>query len=159
MLIEADKRGNKNSLALAYSTSDDEQFYVPANVFLLGMMNTADRSLALVDYALRRRFAFVNLEPLFGSSTFVDLLEARGTDPVLAKAVAARLMELNQTIAEEHNLGPGFRIGHSYFCRGEARGGSSIGVERVSKRYAKNARSESCSGKSWSAATSSVQRA
>ena len=83
-------------------------------------MNTADRTLALVDYALRRRFAFVNLEPLFGSSTFVDLLEARGTDPVLAKAVAARLMELNQTIAEEHNLGPGFRIGHSYFCGGEA---------------------------------------
>ena len=114
MLIEADKRGNQNSLALPYS--EEEQFYVPPNVFVLGMMNTADRSLALVDYALRRRFSFVKLEPLFGSRLFVDFLAERGTDPALAAAVASRMEALNQAIAKDQNLGPGFRIGHSYFC-------------------------------------------
>jgi len=116
MLIEADKRGSKNSVVLTYSASEDEQFYVPSNVYILGMMNTADRSLALVDYALRRRFAFVDLEPLFGSSVFVDFLVARGTALGLATAVAARLHSLNEVIAAEQSLGPGFMIGHSYFC-------------------------------------------
>ncbi len=116
MLIEADKRGSKNSLALTYSVSDDEQFYVPSNVYILGMMNTADRSLALVDFALRRRFAFVKLEPLFGSSAFVDFLVNKGTNPAFAVAVAARLQILNRTIAEEPNLGPGFRLATAIFA-------------------------------------------
>jgi 5-methylcytosine-specific restriction protein B len=116
VLIEADKRGSRNSLSLTYSASDDEQFYVPENVFLLGMMNTADRSLALVDYALRRRFAFVDLEPLFESEVLVDLLEGRGAEPELVREVARRLAALNQAIADDHNLGHGFRVGHSYFC-------------------------------------------
>ena len=122
MLIEADKRGSKNSLALTYSTSDDEQFYVPSNIHILGMMNTADRSLALVDYALRRRFAFVELEPLFESQVFLDFLIGNGTDSILATAIAARMRALNDAIAEDPNLGPGFMIGHSYFC------GSSAGL-------------------------------
>ncbi len=118
MLIEADKRGSRNSLALTYSASEDEQFYVPSNVHILGMMNTADRSLALVDYALRRRFAFVELEPLFGSRVFIDFLIGCGTESRFAAAVAERLLALNRTIAEEQSLGPGFAIGHSYFCGG-----------------------------------------
>ena len=116
MLIEADKRGSKNSLALTYSVSEDEQFYVPSNVHILGMMNTADRSLALVDYALRRRFAFKELVPLFDSNVFIDFLIEGGTKPELATTVAARLKALNHAIAEDQNLGPGFAIGHSYFC-------------------------------------------
>ena len=116
MLIEADKRGSKNSLALAYSASEDEQFYVPSNVHILGMMNTADRSLALVDYALRRRFAFVELKPLFGSRAFVDFLQEGGAEPKFAAEVAARMQALNQAVSEEQSLGPGFMIGHSYFC-------------------------------------------
>jgi len=116
VLIESDKRGSKNSIALAYSTSEEEQFYVPPNVYILGMMNTADRSLALVDYALRRRFGFVELKPLFGSDAFTEFLIKGGTEPGFAAAVASRIEALNQSIAEEQNLGPGFMIGHSYFC-------------------------------------------
>ena len=70
MLIEPDKRGPDYAIPLAYSTSPIHRFYVPDNVYLLGMMNTADRSLAVVDYALRRRFAFVTLEPAFGEDRF-----------------------------------------------------------------------------------------
>jgi hypothetical protein len=116
MLIEADKRGSKNSLALTYCASEEEQFYVPSNVYILGMMNTADRSLALVDYALRRRFAFVELKPLFGSRAFIEFLIGGGAKSSLAADVAARMEALNQAIAEEQTLGPGFMIGHSYFC-------------------------------------------
>jgi 5-methylcytosine-specific restriction protein B len=116
MLIEADKRGSKYSLALTYSTSDEEQFYVPSNVYVLGMMNTADRSLAMVDYALRRRFAFQELKPLFGSIALGDLLIQNGVESKLVAAVSQRLQALNQAIADDQNLGPGFMIGHSYFC-------------------------------------------
>jgi hypothetical protein len=116
MLIEVDKRGSKNSLALTYSTSQEEQFYVPANVYVLGLMNTADRSLALVDYALRRRFAFFELEPLFGSPVFSDFLSTAGTSPQLIACICARLGALNQAITEDQNLGAGFMVGHSYFC-------------------------------------------
>ncbi len=116
MLIEADKRGSMNSLALTYSISEDEQFYVPSNVHILGLMNTADRSLALVDYALRRRFAFVELKPIFESSAFIDFLVEGGAESGFAAGVSARMKALNQAIAEEQNLGQGFMIGHSYFC-------------------------------------------
>jgi 5-methylcytosine-specific restriction protein B len=116
MLIEADKRGSKHSLALTYCTSEEEQFYVPPNVYILGMMNTADRSLALVDYALRRRFSFVALEPLFGSPLFTDFLIGLGAAPSFIAAISSRIEALNQAIYDDQNLGPGFVIGHSYFC-------------------------------------------
>ncbi len=120
MLIESDKRGSKNSLALAYSGSEQEQFYVPTNVYLLGMMNTADRSLALVDYALRRRFAFKELVPLFGSAEFTEFLLDRGTTPTSVSAICSRLQALNQAIREDQNLGSGFMVGHSYFCMNDS---------------------------------------
>jgi 5-methylcytosine-specific restriction protein B len=85
-------------------------------VYLLGMMNTADRSLALVDYALRRRFAFLELKPLFGSNAFIDYLVGAGSVASFAGAVSTRLQALNQAIAEDQNFGAGFMIGHSYFC-------------------------------------------
>ena len=117
MLIEKEYRGSKNSVTLTYSSKDDEQFYVPENVFILGMMNTADRSLALVDYALRRRFAFERLNPLFGQSTFKTFLEGGGADPSLVAALSERLIALNEAISDDPNLGSGFSVGHSYFCR------------------------------------------
>jgi 5-methylcytosine-specific restriction protein B len=117
MLIEKDYRGSQHSVALTYSSKDDEQFYVPKNVFLLGMMNTADRSLALVDYALRRRFSFASLTPLFGQAAFLRFLESAGTDTLLARTLSQRFSELNEEITEDANLGKGFCVGHSYFCK------------------------------------------
>jgi len=118
MLIEPDKRGSEWSVPLAYSPSGDKQFHVPGNVYLLGMMNTADRSLSLVDYALRRRFAFVSLQPCFDSNTFQTHLEQQGANHDLIGAIIDRVAELNAEICKDRTLGPGFRIGHSYFCQG-----------------------------------------
>ncbi|MBP2656541.1 MAG: GTPase subunit of restriction endonuclease [Firmicutes bacterium] len=109
MLIEKDKRGHE--LRLLYS---DEQFSVPKNVYIIGMMNTADRSLAMIDYALRRRFAFYEFEPAFESAGFKDYQEQLGSKKF--DQLVAAVIELNRVIAEDASLGNGFRIGHSYFA-------------------------------------------
>src|SRR6266446_1385181 len=80
LLIEPDKRSSKWAVKLAYSEKPEETFYVPANLYLLGLMNTADRSLAVVDYALRRRFAFLDLRPAFTNPEFQSFLEAGGVE-------------------------------------------------------------------------------
>jgi 5-methylcytosine-specific restriction protein B len=117
MLIEADKRGKENALPLAYSQDVDERFYIPANLYILGTMNTADRSLAMVDYALRRRFRFVTLRPEFQSDQFHSFLADVGVSDSLIEKITVRMTDLNSTIAKDTtNLGPGFQIGHSYFC-------------------------------------------
>lgn len=109
MLIEKDKRGEK--IKLLYS---NEWFTVPQNVRIIGMMNTADRSLALMDYALRRRFAFFDFAPAFSSEGFKNYLSEKDS-PKLEKLIAA-VESLNSTISTDESLGDGFRIGHSYFC-------------------------------------------
>lgn len=109
MLIEKDKRGEK--IKLLYS---NEWFTVPQNVRIIGMMNTADRSLALMDYALRRRFAFFDFAPAFSSEGFKNYLSEKDS-PKLEKLIAA-VESLNSTISTDELLGDGFRIGHSYFC-------------------------------------------
>lgn len=115
MLIEPDKRGEAYGLPLGYSPGT--KFFVPENVHLLGLMNTADRSLAMVDYALRRRFRFKTLEPQFGSAAFRDHLRARGAEPGLIDTIVKAMTGLNRKIAEDgRNLGAGYRIGHSFFC-------------------------------------------
>lgn len=111
MLIENDKRGPKNKLQLLYSR---ELFYVPSNVYLIGMMNTADRSLALLDYALRRRFAFFDLKPGFDSDGFIAYRDGLGSSKLNDLLVC--VTRLNDVIAEDGALGEGFCIGHSYFC-------------------------------------------
>lgn len=110
MLIENDKRGN--SLQLLYS---DEKFCVPENVYIIGMMNTADRSLAMLDYALRRRFAFFDMRPGFntqGFCTYRDNLKNPKFNRLLSE-----VDRLNSAIIEDDSLGDGFCIGHSYFCQ------------------------------------------
>ncbi len=117
MLIEGDKRGLLNAIKLTYSESEAERFSVPENVFIIGLMNTADRSLALVDYALRRRFAFFNLTPQFQSDKFQSVITTNGGSLELVMKIRSRIGELNQVISNERrDLGPGFLIGHSYFC-------------------------------------------
>lgn len=116
LLIESDKRGPTWKTRLAYASDEDDDFYVPDNLFVLGMMNTADRSLSLVDYALRRRFAFVAMEPLYGSTKFRAHLDAHGVPEDVVNRIVNGMSELNQAIgADRMNLGPGFRIGHSFF--------------------------------------------
>ncbi|WP_419941202.1 AAA family ATPase [Candidatus Palauibacter sp.] len=128
MLIEADKRSEKYGLALTYS---DDRFHVPENVHILGMMNTADRSLALVDYALRRRFAFETLEPAYGTAEFEEYLERNGTNPDLIRRISERMGELNEKIRKDNELGRGFEIGHSYFVPGEGEETSDTWYEHV----------------------------
>jgi len=115
MLIEADKRGGEHSVSLPYSEEGGD-FSVPENVHILGMMNTADRSLAMVDYALRRRFAYVDLEPAFGTQAFRSYLAEAGVENGLLNQIDQRMKDLNEDIrSDAQNLGPGFEIGHSYF--------------------------------------------
>lgn len=109
MLIETDKRGEK--LRLLYS---NELFSVPKNVHIIGMMNTADRSLAMIDYALRRRFAFFVMEPAFEADGFKTIMEDAG-NPKYA-ALVDQVKALNEFIRKDEALGDGFRIGHSYLC-------------------------------------------
>jgi MoxR-like ATPase len=116
MLVERDKRGPDHAIPLQYADSEDETFYIPDNVHLIGMMNTADRSLAMVDYALRRRFAFVDLEPAFGREHFRQYLADQGVPESIRSHIQERMTGLNERIADDTDLGEGFRIGHSYFC-------------------------------------------
>ena len=109
MLIESDKRGVE--LQLLYA---DEQFSIPSNVYIIGMMNTADRSLAMLDYALRRRFAFFEMTPAFNSSGF-RAYRAKINNPKFDRLIAT-VEQLNDVIANDDSLGEGFCIGHSYFC-------------------------------------------
>ncbi|MCP5525072.1 MAG: hypothetical protein H7A46_26405 [Verrucomicrobiales bacterium] len=103
--------------AQAYAQGPDERFYIPENLHLIGMMNTADRSLAMVDYALRRRFRFITLAPEFSSNAFRDFMIQAGTEETLIEKIVKRMNGLNEVIAADtKNLGPGYQIGHSYFC-------------------------------------------
>ena len=109
MLIENDKRGN--SLQLLYS---DEKFNVPSNVYIIGMMNTADRSLAMIDYALRRRFSFYTMDTAFEKESFKRQIKLINNTKI--HALINTLTQLNKAIENDANLGKGFKIGHSYFC-------------------------------------------
>jgi 5-methylcytosine-specific restriction protein B len=120
MLLEADKRGPKHAVTPLYRRHDNEKFSVPENVFVISTMNIADRSLALVDFALRRRFAFITLEPRFGDGAFSKWLRDRKLPETVLQLIVRRLSALNERIAGDAQLGPAFRVGHSFFCpRGE----------------------------------------
>lgn len=109
MLIERDYRGT--SATLAYN---GEEFSVPANLYIIGMMNTADRSLAMIDYALRRRFSFFEVEPGFDTEGFGSYQQAFAHD--LFDSLISHVSDLNKDIANDRSLGKGFCIGHSYVC-------------------------------------------
>lgn len=110
MLVEKDKR-SKVKLQLLYS---GEKFSVPENIYIIGMMNTADRSLAMLDYALRRRFAFFDMKPGFETDRFTEY-RMKLNNSKFDKLINA-VESLNNAIALDDSLGEGFKIGHSYFC-------------------------------------------
>ncbi len=110
-LIESDKRGPANAITLTYS---EERFFVPQNVYLIGTMNTADRSLAMVDYALRRRFAFVDLSPEFDIA-FQNHLSQRNVPVEFIHKWIDKIKVINEVIHNDRQLGSGYLIGHSYF--------------------------------------------
>lgn len=122
LLLEADKRSEEWAVRLAYPSADavgqldDERFFLPPNLYVIGTMNTADRSLAVVDYALRRRFAFVSIAPAFSEPAFRAHLSALPAE--LIDTLVSRMKALNAMIASDPSLGTGFQVGHSYFCRG-----------------------------------------
>ena len=116
MLIEADKRGPGYALPLVYRRPDEAEFFVPPNVHILGLMNLADRSLAMVDYAIRRRFAFIDLEPQYDSDVYRTWLTDRGMGEPFVDRIVRRMTELNETIASDPLLGRNYCVGHSFFC-------------------------------------------
>jgi 5-methylcytosine-specific restriction protein B len=113
-LMEADKRTPEEALAPSYPREPGETVYIPGNLYVIGTMNVADRSLALVDFALRRRFAFADLEPEIGEAWQAWVAENCGLPVDFLRQVQGRLAELNAAIAADHGLGRQFRIGHSF---------------------------------------------
>ncbi|EKA4519908.1 AAA family ATPase [Vibrio cholerae] len=113
-LLEADKRTPSEALELSYRRVDGERIHIPANLFVIGTMNIADRSLALVDLALRRRFAFFDLKPTFGESWRNWVNSKSGINEDFLQSIEQRIVSLNNEISKDRNLGPQFKIGHSY---------------------------------------------
>lgn len=114
MLIENDKRGEK--INLLYT---DNTFSIPNNLYIIGTMNTADRSIAIIDYALRRRFCFVSLEPAFELDSFRKYLSSKGVEDDIIYKIITKFTYLNNEISNDLSLGKEFKIGHSYFCNCE----------------------------------------
>jgi len=112
-LLEDTKRFRSEGIELAYRKRPDEVVHVPKNLFVIGTMNVADRSLAIVDLALRRRFAFVDLEPRLGA-VWREWCAKRGLDAAILTEIEARIGALNKEIASATSLGRQFRVGHSY---------------------------------------------
>lgn len=109
MLVETDKRGH--NMRLMY---EKELFSVPENLYIIGMMNTADRSIAMIDYALRRRFAFYDFKPAFETQNFKDYQQKQNNKKF--NLLIDEIIKLNTEITNDNCLGAGFQIGHSYFC-------------------------------------------
>lgn len=112
-LLESTKRRPSEAIELAYRKAPGERVHAPENLFVIGTMNVADRSLAIVDLALRRRFAFIDLEPRLGPP-WRDWCTRRGFDEATLTEIEARIATLNADITAATSLGPQFRIGHSY---------------------------------------------
>ena len=113
-LIESDKRSENEAIEIAYPRHDGERIHVPDNLHIIGTMNIADRSLALVDLALRRRFAFMSLKPVLDERWVKWCVKKAGIDPKVVDRVGNAVRDLNEQITLDSSLGKQYRIGHSY---------------------------------------------
>ena len=113
-LLEPDKRDKSNALELSYPRHDGELIWLPENLYVIGTMNLADRSLAIVDFALRRRFAFIDLEPQIGEKWRNWVHEHNGIDIAILRQIENRINALNEELAQDSSLGSQYKIGHSY---------------------------------------------
>ena len=113
-LLETDKRTPDEALELSYRKFDGERVYIPSNLYVIGTMNIADRSLALVDLALRRRFAFIDLEPTLGKPWHDWVQSKNGIDSNVLTGIDSRIRALNEEISADTSLGAQFQVGHSY---------------------------------------------
>ena len=115
-LIENDKRGPENAVKILYS-ENDMNFYIPSNLYFICAMNTADRSLKMVDYALRRRFSFFEFKPEFNKPEFKNFLKDKNVNAKTIDRIVNNISKVNQQISDDNfELGDGYCIGHSYFC-------------------------------------------
>lgn len=125
-LLEADKRLGQPNQVTAQLAHSGDPFTVPPNLYVIGTMNTADESIALIDTALRRRFRFLAFPPQFetvaeSESTLQDAMSLEaviddGADDraqLLAASILG-LQKLNKKIMDVRQLGKGKRLGHTY---------------------------------------------
>ena len=126
MLIEADKRNPESGVTLQHRSEDAERFYVPDNVYIIGTMNLADRSLTGMNVAMRRRFGFFDLKPQFGKPVFTEwLADKTEMPPEMRERINSKMVTLNHEIRDDPSLGENYAVGHSFFCppKGEPEGG------------------------------------
>ena len=114
-LLESDKRRASDSMQLTYRNGPSERVFIPQNLYVIGTMNTADKSLAILDFAFRRRFAFTSLEPLFNDKWREWLRAKFGISLAKSEKLQSAIENLNRTIVGDQNLGSSYEIGHSYF--------------------------------------------
>lgn len=114
-LLEADKRDPAEALTLTYRRPGEDRVHIPENLYIIGTMNLADRSLAIVDFALRRRFAFADLAPQLNEQWRSWVSKRNGIEASFLAALASRIDVLNQRIADDRSLGTQYQIGHSFF--------------------------------------------
>ena len=121
-LLESSKRSPKDAMQLCYPDQNGKHLpvYIPANFYVIGTMNIADRSLALVDMAFRRRFAFINLEPTFNKSWREFVVNKLHMEAEVADHIQDRMNKLNNQISTDNRLGKDFKVGHSYVTPNES---------------------------------------